>query len=167
MVRAEPGPATNWSLVIAAFAVLVSGTLVYVLDRPADSNPFFSAISVEGLFPSPFGRIGEHLPTFSHVFALSLLTAACFGGGSRAGLWACLTWLGIDAAFEVGQHPEIAEHIVPIIPGKFESMPVLGYAKSYFLSGTFDVWDVLSIVVGAIAAFILTAVIRQRNIYHG
>jgi len=167
VIKAESGPATNRTLTIAAFAVLIVGALVYVLDRPADSVAFFSTISLDDVFPSLFGRIGQHLPTFCHVFAFSLLTAACLGGESRAALSACLIWFGIDATFEVGQHSRIAEYIIPMIPDWFESLPVLEHTKSYFLSGTFDVWDVLSIVVGAIAAFILTAVIQHRKFHHG
>jgi len=167
IVRSDSVPATAWLKGVVAILVLTIGACVYVLDRPAESAPFFTAISLDGLVPNMFGRVGDHLPTFSHVFAFSLLTAACLGGGRRAGLWACLTWFGIDVTFEVGQHPEIAEHMVRIIPDWFESMPILKHAKGYFLSGTFDVWDVLSIVVGAIAAFILTAVIQHRTIHHG
>jgi len=167
MIRAESGPATNWPLVIAAFSVLVVGSLVYLLDRPADSVPFFSAISLHGLSPGLFGRIGEHLPTFCHVFAFSLLTASWWGGGQRVALTACLFWFGIDTAFEAGQHAEVADHLVRLLPGWFKHLPILRHADAYFLSGTFDVWDLISIAAGAAAAFLLATLKLPRYIQHG
>ena len=61
----------------------------------------------------------------------------------------------IDAAFEFGQQARVAEHLVEFIPGWFESLPVLAQADSYFLSGTFDVWDLTSIAIGAAAAYLI------------
>ena len=145
-------PVTNWVQVAVALTVLVVGTLVYVLER--SSAPFFSAISLADQLPGIFGPIGGSLPTFAHVFALGLLTAAYFGGGKQAGLSACLTWFAVDIAFEVGQHSQIAERLVHFIPGWFERLPILEQTDTYFLSGTFDVRDVISIVVGAAAAYL-------------
>jgi len=143
-----------WTQVAVAGFALGLGTLVYVLDRSSASVPFFSAVSLGDTLPPVFGRLGESLPTFSHVFAFSVLTAAWFGGGTRAGLWACVGWFGVDTAFEAGQHPQIAEGLVQFIPDWFEDLPILAQAGSYFVSGTFDGWDLISIAIGAAVAYI-------------
>lgn len=160
-------PRTNWSQVAVALTVLVVGALVYVLDRPGDTAPFFSALSFSDLVPGVFGPLAESLPTFAHVFALSLLSVAWFGAGKRAALPACLIWLAVDSAFEVGQHPQIAERLVQFIPAWFEGLPILGQADAYFLSGTFDTRDLISIAVGAAAAYLTIAYTTPRNSHHG
>jgi len=93
---ARSASATSWIQVAVAFSVLMLGTLVYVLDRSSESVPFFSAISLADTLPPVFGRMGESLPTFAHVFAFSLLTAAWLGRGRRNAVAACLGWFGMD-----------------------------------------------------------------------
>lgn len=156
--------ATSWVHVPVALVVLVLGVLVYVLDRPSEAAPFLSAISAAHLLPNVFGRLGENLPTFAHVFAFSLLTEAWAGGGKRSCLLVCMTWFGIDSAFEIGQYPKISEQLVQIIPGWLEGLPILGQADAYFLSGTFDTRDLISIAVGAAAAYLVTAYIRPAGV---
>ena len=55
-----------------------------------------------------FGIVGHSLPTFAHVFAFSLLTAALLTGERKTAITVCLGWFVVEAAFEVGQHPAIA-----------------------------------------------------------
>jgi len=100
------------------------------------------------------------------AFAFSLLTAAWLGGGKRAGIPACLTWFAVDTAFEVGQHPQIAERLAQFVPGWVERLPLLGQADAYFLSGTFDARDPISIAVGATAAYLVTAYTTPRDRQH-
>lgn len=164
---AQNAPRTNWNQVAVAFTVLVIGALVYVLDRPGDAAPLFSAIGPGNLLPGIFGPLSESLPTFAHVFALSVLTVAWFGGGKRAALLACPIWFGIDSAFEVGQHPQIAGRLAQFIPAWFERLPILGHADTYFLSGTFDARDLISIAVGATAAYLTIAYTTPRKEQHG
>ena len=156
-----------WTQVAVAGFALGLGTLVYVLDRSSASVPFFSAVSLADTLPPVFGRLGESLPTFAHVFAFSLLTAAWLGGGRRIGLTACLAWFGLDTAFEIGQRPQIAERLVQFIPDGFEGLPILAQADSYFLSGTFDTWDLISIAVGAATAYLLIRCTAPKAEPHG
>ncbi len=160
------GPRTNWCQVLAAFAALGIGALVYVLDRDTTEVPFFSDISLGHLLPSIFGPIGDSLPGFAHVFALSLLTIALFGWGKRVALWACLSWFAVDVAFEAGQHPQIATYVPGIIPGWFERIPILQQVEACFLWGTFDTWDLLSIAVGAAAAYLVAIYMAPRRMKH-
>ena len=150
----------------AGLLVLVLGTLVYVLDRPSSSAPFFSTVSMAHLLPSLFGRVGDSLPTFAHVFAFALVTTACLGGGRRIARLACLAWFGIDTAFEVGQHSSIADRLVSFIPGWFEQLPILEHADAYFVLGTFDAWDLASIAAGAAAAYLITLFPTHGDPHH-
>lgn len=149
--------ATHWWEVALAGTALVVGSLVYMLDRPPDSAAFFSAISLSQRVPGVFGSVGDSLPTFVHAFSFSILTALCLGPGKRAFFSACATWFAIDCAFEIGQHPQIAGHLVPFIPHWFERLPLLEHADSYFVGGTFDPWDLVSIAAGATAAYFVSA----------
>jgi len=158
--------ATIWFQVAFALFVLVVGTLVYVLDRSGDSVPFFSLVNIAHLLPSIFGRMGDSLPTFAHAFAFSVLTAVWLGGHERARLSACLMWFGIDTAFEAGQHPQVAERLAQFVPGWFEHLPILEQADSYFLSGTFDAGDLISIAAGAAAAYLMTGYTVPKDLSH-
>ena len=164
---ASGAPATNWTQVAVAVLTLALGTLVYVLDRPAGSVPFFSAIHIAEGWPAVFGRIGDSLPTFVHAFAFSLLTAAWLGGGRRFALAACLTWFGVDSAFEAGQHPRFAQGLAERVPGWFDAVPILDRADRYFLRGTFDVTDLVSIALGAAAAYLLIRCTAPKEESHG
>lgn len=153
--RAESDPATNWTRISVAILILVLGTAVYVLDRPAGAAPFFDPVSFSHWFPRIFGQLGENLPTFSHVFGFSLLTAAWLGGGRRVGLGVCLGWWFVDTVFELGQHAAVAQRVFDLLPDGLGSVPILSLAERYFLFGTFDTGDLLSIGLGAIGAYLV------------
>lgn len=162
----KSGPAANCILAVLACAVFMLGAMTYVLERPTDAVPFFSAISLAHLLSSVFGPIGESLPTFAHVFALSVLTTVWLGGDKRAAVSACLNWFAVDTAFEIGQHPQIAEWVAQFIPRWFQRLPILEQADAYFLSGTYDTWDLVSIAVGAAAAYVITVFEIPKDIHH-
>lgn len=147
-------------------AALALGTLVYVIDRPPGETALPDRINVYGTLPALFGTIGQSLPAFTHVFAFSLLTAACLGDGRYVAVGACAIWLLVDAAFELGQHPSLAPYLALFVPGWFDQIPILGRAASYFLNGTFDPWDLAAIFAGALAAYATLTLITQRNAYH-
>jgi hypothetical protein len=167
MQSAHRAAETNWLNAALACAVLVVGSLVYLLDRPADTALFPGAILSNQKLPGLFGPIGNSLPTFAHAFSFSILTAVWLGGARRACLAACLAWFAIDCAFEVGQHALVAERLVKLIPNWFEHLPILAQANSYFLMGTFDVWDLTSIGIGAATAYLVTAQVTFGDIHNG
>ncbi len=73
---------TNKAQIVIGLAALLLGTMVYVVDRPGDQSFVPSAISLVPFTPSVFGVVGHSLPTFTHVFAFSLFTAAVLAGAS-------------------------------------------------------------------------------------
>jgi hypothetical protein len=105
------------------------------------------------LFSPVFGQIGGSLPAFSHAFAFSLLTAALMGRTRGAAAGACLGWLLVDSVFELGQHPAVSGKLARAMPPGLESLPILGRAGDFFLAGTFDWKDLLSIALGALVAY--------------
>jgi hypothetical protein len=139
------------------------GTLVYVVDRPADVTPFFSIINLEHLGLPRFGLIGQSLPTFAHVFAFSILTAVFLRGWKHAAASSCVVWFVVDTAFEVGQHEQIAPEVSTSIFAWLGDHPIFEHIPGYFMAGTFDLFDLLSIALGAILAYLLIRRQRDRN----
>ncbi len=146
---------TTKAQIAIGLAALLLGTLVYVVDRPGDQIFVPSAISLFPLTPTVFGIVGHSLPTFAHVFAFILLTAALLAGGKKTAIAVCLSWFLVEVAFELGQHPALALSLSTVIPSWFESLPILNKTDSYFLYGTLDPLDLLAIALGALAAYVV------------
>ena len=134
--------------------VLLVGTLVYLVDRPAEQS-FLFHFSFYPFAPPLFGSLGRSFPTFAHVFAFSLLTVALIAPARRVCAVVCLGWFLVDAAFEVGQHPSVAQWVAGLIPPWFQHIPILEKTEGYFVHGTFDPVDMLSIAVGAMVAYLV------------
>ena len=75
----------------------------------------------------------------------------------------CFFWLFIDGAFEIGQHPSVSEIIIPMIPSLFFDMPVLDNTANYFAQGQFDPIDLMSILLGAVCAYVLIQVMSRKE----
>jgi len=101
------------------------------------------------------------IPSFLHTFALCLLTAALLRVGWRGALGICSAWLVTDGLFELGQQPMAAEWLARHMPAWFQHVPLLNNTASYFLHGRFDPLDLLSIFLGAAAAFVLILATRR------
>ena len=147
----------------AAIGALCLGVLVYVLDRQAEFVYFLPAWSSFDSMPGGFfGSIGNYLPTFIHVYALILLTVVIAVPSITKLIPVCLAWFAVDSLFEVAQLNPIAQWIGSHIPIWFSGIPFLDNTADYFLSGTFDMLDLLSIATGALAAY-LTIIISTRR----
>ena len=146
------------TLARATFAsvALVVGAGIYFLDRQPDSVYFLADWwAWSGSTSRFFGTLGNQLPTFIHPFAFILLTAVIVSPSCRHAVAICLLWLFIDSFFEVCQVPAIAQGIANQVPEWFAGVPVLENTSNYFLSGTFDVLDLIAIAVGALAAYLI------------
>lgn len=170
----KPSPTTTPNLprnlfnhprLFTGLGALALGTLLYLLDRPAERTYFIPQFLADALQPDGgaglFGGLGQQLPTFLHTFAFCLLTAALLRVGVRGSLAICSGWLMIDAAFEIGQHPDIAPVLARWTPDWFSAIPVLDNTAGYFLNGRFDPYDLISIVVGAVLALPLILATRR------
>jgi hypothetical protein len=149
-------------IMIGAVALGV-GILLYMLDRPSNHTYFLpEALSLFTTTPRVFGQLGNQLPTFLHVLAFSLLTSGILGSSKQSAWRVCGFWLCIDAAFEIGQYPLVAEKIIVLIPHWFSAIPLLDNTANYFARGRFDIADLVSILLGALCAFALLQLLPAR-----
>jgi hypothetical protein len=148
------------------FLSLFAGLLLYLLTRPPDIY-FVSVIKGADSphywsLPFPPG-IGGALPSFLHVFAFSLLLGGLMACRKTGYLIICCAWLFTNLLFELGQrYPMLASEL---IPKWFEGMFILQSMGSYFLNGTFDLFDLLASSVGAVAAYcVLTRTTQEGRV---
>jgi len=145
---------------------LLIGTLVYLVDRSPDQTYFVYNtsfnISLFEALPNLFGRIGNSLPSFIHVFSFILLTAGIISCRKKGFLIVCLCWFSIDCVFELGQ--KFSSLILKIIPNWFSSIPFLENTRNYFSYGTFDFNDLAAITIGTLLAyFVLLSTTKKEG----
>jgi hypothetical protein len=147
----------NFYFILIGSIALLIGALVYYVDRPPNQTYFVIGnsedLSMHDSIPNLFGIVGESLPDFIHVFSFILLTAGVSSCGKKGYRIICLTWLFIDSAFELGQ--EFLKEPIKSLPDWFDGIPILEAIKSYFTLGTFDHIDLLSIILGTVAAYVI------------
>lgn len=146
-----------------AIGALGVGVLVYMLDRQAEFVYFLPGwLSLNSMTGSFFGSIGNYLPTFIHVYAFILLTVVVAVPSITKLIPVCLVWFTLDSLFEVAQLHPIAQWIGRHTPGWFSGIPFLENTADYFLMGTFDALDLLSIATGTLAAYLTVALTIRR-----
>lgn len=142
---------------ILGMLLLLAGIFFYLVDRPPDRIYFIQQIGTHlSLFnntPLSLGKLGNWLPTFLHVTAFSLLTAAVISRNRKSVALICAAWAGINVCMELGQ--KYSDEAINLIPAWFNQIPVLENTVPYFYHGTFDPMDVLAAISGAVAAYIL------------
>jgi hypothetical protein len=146
----------NIPLILAGIGALCLGALVYLFGRPPESYGFSLIVRDYLSFIHPhsplFGGLADNLPSFTHVFAFSLMTAGLLGPGRKGTLLICLMWFSIDAVFEIGQG--LKPISLAIIPEWIKVHPVpMADLQEYIRCGTFDFRDILACLLGALAAF--------------
>ncbi len=146
-------------------AVLLIGTLVYLVDRPPDQTYFVTwsrfNISLYDALPNLFGIIGNSLPTFSHAFAFILITAGLMSSSKKGCLIVTLCWFFTDSAFEIGQR--YGASIAALVPDWFVGIPFLENTKSYFRKGTFDWIDMWAIFAGSLLGYIVLLITLKEE----
>ncbi len=146
--------------------LLLLGTSVYLLDRSWQELAVAAVVPL-AIAPFPmFGVLGDNLPSFVHVCAFALLTAALLDGGRRLNEAVCLGWLSVNVAFELGQHPKLATSVANAAPAWFAQVPILNKTPIYFLSGTFDPLDILFAALGALTAYMLIVSTHAPRVRH-
>jgi hypothetical protein len=135
---------------IGCFALLL-GAVAYLTDRAATHAllvPPFAMLPGTRVF----GGVSQWLPSFVHPFAFSLFTASALPPSARNRALACVAWLAIDVAFEIGQHPQFGRRLASALEDALGSGPVAQALANYFRRGTFDVGDIVAAVLGTLAA---------------
>jgi len=148
--------------IIAGSIVFVMGACVYLFDRSGSSVYVVPAWwTIADATPAIFGALGDYLPTFAHVFAFTLFTAAVLSPGTLASIVICAAWFSIDLSFELAQIDAAALEIVRLVPAWFSDWPILENTADYFLAGHFDPLDVASIALGSVAAGLVLFITTQ------
>ena len=147
----DAGRARRVLLVLAGFAALGVGILVYAADRDIARSmliPAGAALSVGPLA----GAFGQWLPSFVHPFAFSLFAAAARHPSAPPAYGACATWWLVNVAFETGQHPVVSASLAAWLARAPDSGRFSRALSDYFARGTFDPVDLVAATLGALAA---------------
>jgi hypothetical protein len=156
----------NRKQILVGLIALFVGLTVYLVDRPPEQTYFIykidSAISLHHVLPPLFGPLGKILPAFVHVFSFALLTAGILACKRKGCVLACLVWLSVDVAFELGQ--KFGVWSSSLVPSWFEGIPLLENTVNYFTFGTFDFMDLTAIAVGSLAAYITMMCTLERRV---
>lgn len=150
------------SLLALAALLLVVGVFVYAIDR--DGAAYFLAGWTAGHGGvEVFGPLADHLPTFLHVLAIVLLTAAVLRPWPKMLPAIALGWFAVECLFELGQLSPLDARIAAALPAWLDDVPVLEASAGYFINGTCDPFDVLSIGLGAAVAFWIVRTIERGD----
>ena len=82
-----------------------------------------------------------------------MMTAGLVAKRKREYLIIAIAWFTVDVLFEIGQG--FGNSVIQIIPDWFSDFLFLENTTNYFLYGQFDRYDILSIALGSLAAYIL------------
>lgn len=134
------------------------GVLVYLAARPRTTSSFFpEAASIAAFLPHWLRSLLGPVPTFVHVIAFSMMSAALVGRTYKKQLALCAGWAGIEIVFEVAQHPLIRNWLLRT--DSLSSMPFI----SKYLAGTFDYADILAAIVGASLTALFLGSTRSKS----
>jgi hypothetical protein len=149
------GKKSNIYRIYIAFSAIAVGLCIYLIDRHPDTVYLIPhELSLNDKTGSVFGIIGNFLPTFLHVYIFIIFTAVLFSESRRQIIIICLSWMLIDSLFEIAQIDFIAIHIAENTSSWFTGIPLLENTSDYFLLGTFDFADLISILAGTFTAYI-------------
>lgn len=141
--------------VLLAITALLAGIFVYLFVRPQASVYFVTGfLQPLNITTFPTLWFADQLPSFLHTYAFILLTYLVIGIKSHKALCASITlWLLLELLFELGQIPSVAVILVSLTPEWFSSFSVLELIDGIFINGTYDAFDVLAILLAALAAW--------------
>lgn len=104
----------------------------------------------------------QSVPSFIHVFSYSILSTLAFQVlRLRIILGSCFTWTLINILFELGQLLNTKQSRV-LADHPYDLLPVPVY--QYFVSGTFDWWDIVSCVGGGATALFFLLFLVERTV---
>lgn len=149
-IRSEGDGRAERRLFVIGILSLGAGLCVYVVARPAGTIPLLPHITgVSTNFPSVVSVLVGALPTLSHAFAFSLMTASLIGPGQTGKLLACAGWTYTEMIFELGQHPIARAWLLEHWNGADSGVPFVG---RYLRGSTFDRHDLIAAAVGGLFA---------------
>jgi len=142
------------------------GMLVYLADRPASHALLMPQLGLPAGHRW-FGMAGLWLPSFVHPLAFSLCSGSLLVPRPRWVFGACGFWFAVNAAFELGQHPQVRGPLAAALQQGFGQSAAVRALQNYFLRGTFDMGDLVAAALGALlAAGVLHRLRIQRSKHH-
>ncbi len=148
----------NLKQLLAGSAALGLGFLMYLSDRCPGStyfvNEFFESLSINAQYPDLFGCLDRSLASFLHVFGFILITAGVAAQTLKGCLTASFFWGVLNILFETGQYFD--DFVIKYIPAWFERFLILETVDDFFLSGSFDPFDITATVVGAATGYFIS-----------
>ena len=151
------------TLLLLAALLLLVGVIVYAVDRGGAAYFLIGWTSGHGK-AELFGPIANHLPTFVHSLAMILVTAAVLQPWANLLPTIVVGWVTVECLFEVGQFSPLDAHVAAVLPAWFDDVPVLEASADYFINGTCDPLDLLSIGLGAAAAYWIVRTIERGDL---
>jgi hypothetical protein len=155
----------NTQQLFIGLSFLVLGVLFYYYSRSAEHPYFLNFFEVNPqlkfTLPSLFVSVGHSLPTFIHALAFSLMTASFIAKCKKGYVIVCLSWFAVDALFEISQG--LDNIMIQFVPDWFSGFLFLENTRNYFLHGRFDYFDLLSIALGSLTAYILLMLTNKEE----
>ena len=164
-MKTSNNPVNKLQILIGMVFLLIGG-LVYLIDRPPEVTYFVyrfcRILSLHNILPNIFGSLGGSLPDFVHVFSFILITDGILSCGKRVCFLISFSWLLIDCAFKLGQ--KYSSLALKMIHGWFSRIPILEATEGYFRKGTWDINDIIAMILGTtVAYFVLLSTMKRRN----
>lgn len=154
----------NKKQLLLGVSFLLAGTVEYLVSRPVGSTYFLSKFRTIQSFlhhiPNLYGKLGIFAPEFFHPLALSLISMALVSS-RKSRIIICLLWFSVDSVFEFGQRygTELAQYL----PTWFQKIPILENLRNYLVNGRFDVYDLMAIGLGSLAAFFIGELLSKKG----
>lgn len=146
----------------AGCGALLLGLVIYLFSRDPQQVYFLAQVpSLSDEVSLNSGRLGNVLPSFLHIYAFILLTTAVVSASPVMTRIICVFWVSVECLFEIGQHAAIAHSLASHLHAWTADLPMLWAVHAYFMNGTFDVLDIVAILLGACAAY-ATVLVSQR-----
>jgi len=157
----------NLRQIAIALAALLLGALFYLLLRPPGTTYFIpETLSMFFIDHAAAGWLSA-VPSFFHGFAFVLLTVGVLGCRQQGCLlWVAVFWLVVDGLFELAQHQQISQWLITHLPAWFEQVVLLENVDDYLLTGRFDVYDMLGLLLGVGAAYLVAIFTNEGEKYY-
>ena len=152
--------------VLAGLALisLLPGFAVYAFARPGNAFYVSNRLGPVGdHINNLLGSFAFHLPSLSHTFSFSILTALALGLSARSIGLASAGWMACNCILELSQVPRSAADL-PFGSSLLDSWAG-GFVARYVLDGRFDSGDLLATCGGALLAVAVTrlAIRKTKN----
>jgi hypothetical protein len=140
------------ALVTSAILALVTGTLVYLLDREWGSTLFLAHFARwQAERTEVFGVLGGNLPSFFHSYAIAVLLIVLIGHTRYTRYTGAALWFAIAAALECLQAAPVKTFLDSFLPAP-GNLAFLASIHAYIENGHFDTGDLLAAGSGCLVA---------------